>query len=323
MGDLFTGSCDSDPLKPSIDALLTRNVATVVAAGNDGATSQVSSPGCISTAVTVGATDFSDKIASFSNRGVLVDLFAPGVGVRSSVPGGTYDTYSGTSMATPQVTGALATLRAHSPAASVGALVAALSTTGAPIRFVAKGVKSVRARIDVLGALVQPAASVGVGDASLVEGTGGSKRIMYFPVTFSRPPTAVTAVRYSVVTGSASSADLNDYKSATKTLTFKPAATTAQAVMTKYVAISVVADAVAESNETFSVVLASSTAGYARGRPTGTGTIIDDDSTPAATTVSVGDGSIVEGHVGLPRVARIAVTLSRPAPGARRQARSA
>jgi subtilisin family serine protease len=314
-GGLVTGTCDTDPLKASVDALVTRNIATVIAAGNDGAKAQVSSPGCISTAVTVGATDFSDTIAGFSNRSPVVDLFAPGVGVRSSIPGGIYDTYSGTSMATPQVTGALATLKAHTPAASIATLVAALSATGAPIRFTAKGVKVVRGRIDVLGALAKPAATVGIGDASLVEGTGGSKRTLYLPVSLSKPPTSATTVRYSVVTGTASTADLNSYKGATKTLTFKPGATTAQATMTKYVAISVVADSVAESNETFSVVLSSSTGGYALGRPTGTGTIIDDDSGPVATTVSVGDGSIVEGHLGKPREARIAVTLSRPAAG--------
>ena len=54
-----------------------------------------------------GATDVTDFTASFSNFGSCVEMYAPGVNVLSTVPGGT-DVYSGTSMACPTVAGAVA-----------------------------------------------------------------------------------------------------------------------------------------------------------------------------------------------------------------------
>ncbi|WP_165634689.1 S8 family peptidase [Thermostaphylospora chromogena] len=137
-GGLSDVPCDAleegDGLKPSIDALLARGVPTVVAAGNE-AFQGADFPGCISTAVTVGATDDTDAIAWFSNRGPLLDFFAPGVEVDSAVPGGTYAGYSGTSMATPHVAGALALLREKMPDAPVDTLLQRLRESGRPIVY--------------------------------------------------------------------------------------------------------------------------------------------------------------------------------------------
>lgn len=60
--------------------------------------------------ITVGAVDQNDLIADFSNYGNAVDVCAPGVDIYSSIPGGEYDEYSGTSMATPHVSAAMAML---------------------------------------------------------------------------------------------------------------------------------------------------------------------------------------------------------------------
>jgi subtilisin family serine protease len=82
----------------------------------------------------VGATSkLSDVIATISNIGPPLDLLAPGLAIVSSVPGGTFASASGTSMATPHVAGAFAVLRQADPSASVGTLASALASTGVPL----------------------------------------------------------------------------------------------------------------------------------------------------------------------------------------------
>jgi subtilisin family serine protease len=76
--------------------------------------------------IAVAATDHNDGLARFSQYGkVNVDIGAPGVDVLSTVPGG-YDTYSGTSMATPHVAGAATLIASAIPDISNNALRAAL-----------------------------------------------------------------------------------------------------------------------------------------------------------------------------------------------------
>jgi subtilisin family serine protease len=83
----------------------------VAAAGNEGMNNDIlpSFPSSYEAAnvVAVAATDSTDSLAYFSNYGLkTVDLAAPGVSILSTVRGGGYATYSGTSMATPHVSGA-------------------------------------------------------------------------------------------------------------------------------------------------------------------------------------------------------------------------
>lgn len=93
-----------------------------VAAGNDGRNACASSParngGGNSNIVTVGATDINDRIATFSNTGPCVDIYAPGVSIISSWSTGdnVINSLSGTSMACPHVTGVMAYLMAQDPA---------------------------------------------------------------------------------------------------------------------------------------------------------------------------------------------------------------
>jgi subtilisin family serine protease len=75
--------------------------------------------------ISVAATDSRDSLASFSNFGVnTVDLAAPGVSILSTLPGNTYGNYSGTSMATPHVTGVAALIKSQNPTADDGAMKA-------------------------------------------------------------------------------------------------------------------------------------------------------------------------------------------------------
>ncbi|MDP9865382.1 MULTISPECIES: S8 family peptidase [Streptosporangium] len=157
-GGLFNGACDAEPalqeMKERIEALRAKGVATVAAAGNEYETG-AGAPGCISSAVTVGATDGGDVIPDWSNRGSILDLFAPGVDIDSSVPGGGRQVYSGTSMATPHVAGAFALLTQKSAEATPDALLEQLRKAGRPIVY--DGVTT--PRLDVYGALTDRAPS--------------------------------------------------------------------------------------------------------------------------------------------------------------------
>lgn len=172
-------SCDDSEegrsLKPKIDDLLAKGVPTVVAAGNE-QEEGASFPACLSSAVAVGATDDADAIADFSNRGPLLDLFAPGVDVESSVPDDQTAVHSGTSMAAPHVAGSLALLKSAFPGTSGADLVEKLKAKGRPVTYQAGGAQVSTPRVDVYAALTDapqqpPAAEPGPAPEPAPEST--------------------------------------------------------------------------------------------------------------------------------------------------------
>ncbi|MGV9708380.1 S8 family peptidase [Streptomyces sp. NPDC003483] len=137
----------TDSMSEAVDAL-TASTGTlfVVAAGNEGPDpTTVSSPGAADAALTVGAVDRDDSLASFSSRGprlgdaaVKPDVTAPGVGIVAARAAGTtmgspvdadYTSASGTSMATPHVAGAVALLAQRHPGWGARQLKDALIST--------------------------------------------------------------------------------------------------------------------------------------------------------------------------------------------------
>ena len=147
--------CDLDDVaeKTAIDNLRSAGVATVIASGNDGFSAAISSPGCISTALSVGATVDADTVVSFSNSVGFLGVLAPGVNVTAAVPTTTtsVDELSGTSMATPHVAGAIAVIRHALPGISVDDLFDALKASGLPITDGRNGIT--KPRINVLAAI--------------------------------------------------------------------------------------------------------------------------------------------------------------------------
>jgi subtilisin len=132
-GDLFAAPCDDQPYKPAIDNLRSVGIATVVASGNQYSGTALTTPACVSSAVSVGATTKADEIAFFSDINAFLSLVAPGDSITSSVPGGGYMSLSGTSMASPHVAGTWGLIKQAVPGASVSSVLAALRQTGLPV----------------------------------------------------------------------------------------------------------------------------------------------------------------------------------------------
>src|SRR5215475_10872343 len=212
-GGLSTSPCDGDPTKAIIDNLRSVGIATAVAAGNNGSTNSVSAPGCISTAVSVGATTKSDVIASYSNMASFVSLLAPGSSIYSSITGGAFGTASGTSMATPHVTGTWAVLKQAVPGASVSQILSALQATGILVADARSGGTATKPRIQVDQALAALVPSVG----SVSPNQGAPAAVVPVTIngagfvsgsTVSLSPTGVTASNVSLVSATQLTATL-------------------------------------------------------------------------------------------------------------------
>lgn len=128
-------SCDvANPTrKAAIQNLRDVGIATVIAAGNYSSTNSIAEPACISTAISVGATDDLDDVASFSSIYPQLHLLAPGVSIYSSVPPGNVGLKQGTSMSAPHVAGAWAVMKQRSPLSSVADVLDAFTNTATQV----------------------------------------------------------------------------------------------------------------------------------------------------------------------------------------------
>ena len=161
-------NCDSDggPIVEKVNWAVSQGVVTVISAGNEGETvNGISSPGCASGAIAVGAVNKSDNLAGFSNHGPALDLVAPGVGILSTyscVAAGDCSQYwyagmSGTSMSAPHVTGTVALILQKHPEYTVDDVKNALYETAIDLGATGRDDYYGWGRVDAYAALKPPA----------------------------------------------------------------------------------------------------------------------------------------------------------------------
>lgn len=149
-GGNYTEVCDGSASSGYLNVvsnLKSARIAVIAASGNEGRTNGMGGPACLSNVISVGATNDSDVVASFSNSDTFLDLLAPGVSITSTVPGTTYQTWNGTSMATPYVAGTWAIMRQAYPTASVDTILNQLKARGVLVTDGRNGIQTRRINI--------------------------------------------------------------------------------------------------------------------------------------------------------------------------------
>lgn len=149
------GTADSTILSDAVNYAVSKGVVVVAAAGNSNSSSPFY-PAYYSNVVAVAATDQSDAKASFSNYGSWVDIAAPGVNIASTysttIPGSSgYAYMSGTSMATPFVSGLAGLVFSQHPDWSNSQVISDIESTADPIS--GTGTYWMNGRIDTCRAL--------------------------------------------------------------------------------------------------------------------------------------------------------------------------
>lgn len=117
----YNSYCNSNYFAGFINAAVAAGISVVVSAGNcdqigqSSCTTGVSIPACVESATRVGAVNDNDEVGGTADfmRGDLFELFAPGVGIISTVIEGGFNSKSGTSMAAPHISGAIAIIRQY------------------------------------------------------------------------------------------------------------------------------------------------------------------------------------------------------------------
>ncbi len=109
-------------------------VIIVASSGNDGKLRSVDYPARYPQTISVGATNKLRKVATFSNRGAHIDIYAPGEKITSAWLRGNYNEMSGTSMATSHVSGAIALLLSLYPQLTPGEIKLIMKRSMQPLR---------------------------------------------------------------------------------------------------------------------------------------------------------------------------------------------
>nr|WP_255688192.1 S8 family peptidase [Pontibacillus sp. HN14] len=130
------GSRGSTTLEQAMDQAYQQGVLLIAAAGNEGSKGKkntIGYPAKYASVVAVGAVDESLNRASFSSVGEELEVMAPGANIYSTLPGNTYGSYNGTSMASPHVAGAAALILAEDSSLTNQEVRSLLNSTTTPL----------------------------------------------------------------------------------------------------------------------------------------------------------------------------------------------
>ena len=144
VANMSLGGGISTALDTAVTNSINDGVTYAIAAGNDNVDACSTSPARVASALTVGSTTTTDARSSFSNFGTCVDIFAPGSSITSSwnTSDTATNTISGTSMATPHVTGVAALFLETNPTASPATVAAAIINSSTPNKVTNPGTGS-------------------------------------------------------------------------------------------------------------------------------------------------------------------------------------
>lgn len=133
--NMSLGGGSSQAIDDSVKGATDAGVITVVAAGNDSEDACNGSPNRAPSAITVSASDKTDKLAYFSNYGRCADIIAPGLDITSTWLKNGTNTISGTSMASPHVAGVVALYLSKYPNATISEVERALKDNAVKNKF--------------------------------------------------------------------------------------------------------------------------------------------------------------------------------------------
>lgn len=160
LSNSWGGGGYSEALFEAINYANDNDVLFIAAAGNDSRNND-NSPAYpasydVENVISVASSDHNDNLSSFSNYGLSVDLAAPGSDILSTTPGNTYQSFSGTSMATPYVSGAAALIRSNLPDLTALETKAILLNTVDPVDQL-QGRVATAGRLNLLNSLTEAA----------------------------------------------------------------------------------------------------------------------------------------------------------------------
>ncbi|MFM7740607.1 MAG: Calx-beta domain-containing protein, partial [Planctomycetota bacterium] len=308
----------SSALHAAVNRSAKSNILFVAAAGNSSSNNDytMNYPSSLSTlqnatgepaasyegVIAVASLDSNGAMSYFSSFGpTTVDIAAPGGGIWSSIPTNSYANFSGTSMATPHVTGAVALFKSVYPNATAQQIRNAILQSATPTASQA-GYTVTGGRLNVFAAITNgvtaPPPTVTIGDVSQNEGNSGTAN-MVFTVSMSSALNSAVTFNYATSNGTATAG--SDYVATTGSATI-PAGSTSVTI-----AVPVNGDTTVETDETFTLTLSALSSNAVFTDNAAVGTIKNDDVPPP--TISVADRSQNEGNSGTANMV-FTVTLS-------------